>query len=310
MVEQTKIETVLIAGGSGTIGKHLSNKLLQKGYRVALLSRHKTTYDNISNYFWNVEKQLIDKEAFQTADYIINLAGENISKKRWSKKRKKEILDSRVKSNKLLLKTIQKLNVNPKAYITASAVGFYGVVTSNKIFTENDLSATDFLGTTCNEWEASCELAEELKIRTVKLRTGVVLNIGDGALSKMTLPIKLLIGSPLGSGKQYIPWIHIDDLCNVYLKAIEDINMEGPYNAVAPEHVSNKELTEVIAKMLSRPILLPNVPAIVLKLVFGEMANIILEGSRVSSDKLSRAGFSFLYPKLSSALHQLLKAEK
>lgn len=304
------MKTVLIAGGSGTIGKHLTKKLLEKGYEVKLLSRNKTKAEGITTYLWDVEEQYLEDEAIISSDYIINLAGANISEKRWTPKRKKEILDSRVRSNQLLLKSIQELKTKPKAYITASAVGYYGAITSEKTFTEDNSPSTDFLGTTCSRWESSCELAEELNIRIVKMRTGVVLNSGAGALSKMMLPIKMFMGSPLGNGKQYVPWIHIDDLCNIYIKAIEDQKMIGVFNAVAPEHVSNNEFTKSLAQILKKPILLPNVPSIIIKLVFGEMANIILEGSKVSSEKLLKSGYDFLYPNLVSALNQILREQK
>lgn len=302
------METVLIAGGSGTIGKHLSKKLLEKGYKVTLLSRgnNKAETNNITTYLWNVEKSLLEDESIKSADYIINLTGTKIGEKRWSANRKKEILNSRVNSNKLLFQKIKELNLKIKVFITSSAVGYYGMETSDKIFVESDNPANDFVGSVCQKWEEESYKFEKLGIRTVQIRTGVVLNKGAGALSKMMLPIKMFIGSPLGSGKQYIPWIHIEDLCNIYIKAIEDEKMTGAYNAAAPEHVSNTEFTKTLANQMNKPMILPNVPSFMLKLIFGEMANIIIEGSRVSSEKLGKAGFKFVYPNLKIALKELL----
>jgi len=300
------METVLIAGGSGTIGKYLSKKLIENGFKVNLLSRTNKSISGITTYLWNVENQYLDEKAIESADYIINLSGANIGEKKWSSKRKKEISDSRVDSNKLLFNQIEKQNKKVKAFISASAVGYYGMITSDKIFTENDLPANDFLGMVCNKWEESCNSFENYGIRTVKIRTGVVLNSGDGALSKMMLPIKMFVGSPLGTGNQFIPWIHIDDLCNIYLKAIMDEKMNGAFNAVAPEHIYNKNFTKLLAKILNKPLLLPNIPAFVLKIILGEMAKLVLEGSRISSKKIENMGFHFNYPTLNSALNQII----
>ena len=300
------MKRVLIAGGSGQIGKYLSNRLLEKGYSVSLLSRKKLLIDEIPTYLWDVEKKRIDYEAIKTADYIINLSGANIGEKRWSSKRKKEILNSRVESNKLLFDKVKELNINLNAFITASAVGYYGVKTSDKIFKETDNPADDFLGTVCYKWEKESDSFKDLGIRTVKIRTGVVLNNGPGALSKMMLPIKLFIGSPLGSGKQFVPWIHIEDLSNLYIKALEDARMNGAYNAVAEEYITNTELTYALAKKMNRPIILPNVPSFVLRIIMGEMAEIALEGSRVSSDKLTESGFQFTFRNIESVLNNLI----
>lgn len=299
------MKTVLIAGGSGQIGSYLSSKLRAKGFRVALLSRRKLILDEIATYLWNVEKGEIDLDAIKTADYIINLSGTNIGEKRWSSKRKKEILNSRVESTKLLFEKVKELNKNLDAFITSSAVGYYGMTTSNNIFNEDDRPATDFLGEVCTKWENESKLFEELGIRTVQVRTGVVLNRGAGALSKMMLPIKMFVGSPLGSGKQYVPWIHIEDLCNIFIKSLEDSSMTGAYNAVVPESITNSSFTKILAQQLNKPLFMPNVPSFVLTILLGEMSKLVLEGSRVSSEKIQNMGYEFLYPDLPSALKQL-----
>jgi len=292
------MKTVLITGGSGIVGRHLCKKLKEKGFNVAILSRTNKQEADLTGYKWNIEKKEIDKKAIETSDYIIHLAGANIGDKRWSKKRKQLIIDSRVKSAQLIFEKIKKHNKNLKAFISASAIGFYGTTTSDKIYTEIDAPANDFLGKTCQLWEEAADRFKELGIRTVKIRTGVVLTIAGGVFPKMLTPVKLGLGSALGNGKQYIPWIHIDDLCEIYVKGIEDIEMQGAYNAVAPDNKTNREFTQVLARELNKPFWFPNVPAIILKLMFGEMSNIILQGSRVSADKIIAAGFNFKFPNI------------
>lgn len=301
------MEKVLISGGTGIIGSHLCKKLKDKGYSVAILSRKTIGETNISAYYWDIDKQEIDKEAVETADFIVHLAGANIGEKRWTKERKQLIIDSRIKSTELIFNKLKETNSRPKAFISASAIGYYGTVTSEKIFKENDLPSDDFLGETCKLWEQSTDKFEEFGIRTVKIRTGVVLIKQGGVLERMVKPVKLGLGAALGDGKQYIPWIHIEDLCSIYLKAIEDNKMKGAYNAVAPEYRTNADFMRAIARIMKRPLWLPNVPAVILRILYGEMADIILKGSRVSSDKLIAAEYNFQFPNLESALIDLLQ---
>lgn len=289
------------------MGKHLSKKLKEKGYSVAVLSRTSKKDVDIPTYSWDIEKKQIDKEAIETADCIIHLAGASIAEKRWTAKRKQLIIDSRVKSGQLIFDKVKENKNKLKIFISASAIGYYGAVTSDKIFSETDPPANDFLGETCKQWEQSADRFEELGIRTVKIRTGIVLSKQGGALEKMITTVKMGIGSPLGSGKQYMPWIHIDDLCGIYIKAIEDAQMNGAYNAVAPNHKTNSDFTKEMAHVLKKPLWLPNVPSIALKIIFGSMSAIILKGSRVSSEKIKAAGYNFLFPDLESALIDLCK---
>ena len=298
------METVLITGGSGLIGSRLSSKLSEAGYRVALLSRKPEEDSPWQVFSWDIQKGTIDPGAVECADYIIHLAGANIGEKRWTESRKKEIVGSRVKSTELLFKYFAGSG-KLKAFISASATGWYGAVTSDKIFTEEDPAADDFLGQTCRYWEEAAGMFEKSGFRTSMIRTGIVLSPGGGALGKMALPVRLGVGSALGSGRQYMPWVHLDDLCNIYLRAISDNNFHGAYNAVAPGHVNGKEFVSVIAKTLRKPLWFPNVPAFMLRAIFGELAVMLLEGSRVSPDKLLKTGFSFNYPDLGSALEQL-----
>jgi uncharacterized protein (TIGR01777 family) len=301
------MEKVLITGGSGLVGKHLSKKLKEKNFSVSILSTTHKPGETHYTYLWNIDKNEIDEKAIDGIDYIVHLAGANIGDKRWTKKRKQLIVESRVKSTQLIFNTISGRNKKMKAFISASAVGHYGAITSDKIFTEEDDSANDFLGETCKLWEQAADQFNKLGVRVVIIRTGVVLTKQDGALAKMITPIKLGIGSELGNGNQYIPWIHIDDLCNIYIKAIEDIKMNGAYNAVAPEHKTNKEFNKSLAIILNRPFWFPNIPAFIIKLILGKMSDIVLKGSRASSEKIINTGFVFKFPDLKSALMNLIK---
>lgn len=298
------METVLISGGTGLVGKHLTKSLKEKGYRVAILSRDKTDPDFLT-YTWDVEKKEIEQAAIESADYIIHLAGANIGEKAWTTERKKLIIDSRIKTAELIFEKTKEIKNNIKAFISASAVGYYGAVTSDKIFHEQDPPAGDFLGETCKLWEQATDKFNNLGIRTVKIRTGLVLSQNGGALEKMVIPAKLGFGSAIGSGKQYMPWIHISDLCNIYIKAIEDLKMTGAYNAAAPEHLSNKDFNKTLASVLHKPFWFPAVPAFVMKILFGKMSVILLKGSRVSSEKIMKAGYHFSFPGLRAALSDL-----
>jgi uncharacterized protein (TIGR01777 family) len=296
---------VLITGGTGLIGKHLSRKLQENGYEVALLSRTKRNENKLNTYIWDYNKNEIDKEAINTSDFIIHLAGVNLGERRWTSKRKQLIFDSRIKSAELIYTNLDKENHKLRAFITASATGYYGAITSDNIFSETELPADDFLGQTCNKWEQVADRFSEISIRAVKIRTGVVLAKQGGALSKMVIPIKFGIGPVMGDGNQYLPWIHIDDLCSIYFKAIEDTKMIGAFNAVAPEHITNRQFMETIPGKLVKPFWFPKIPPAIIKVILGNMSEMILNGSRISSEKIRNTGFVFKYPKLESALQQL-----
>jgi uncharacterized protein len=298
--------SVLVTGGSGLIGERLCQKLSERGYDVKVLTRKKKKNSRFKSYYWNPEKKEIEPGALENGTYIVHLAGANIAGKRWTKSRKQEILSSRAGTAKFLYESVSGLKLKPTAFISSSAVGFYGTVTSEKVFTEGDPAAQDFLGQTCRQWEAAADLFSENGIRTVKIRTSLVL-ANKGPLSKIMLPVKLGIGSPLGKGNQYMPWIHIDDLCGIFIRAIEDTNLDGAYNAVAPDHKTNRVFTKTLATILKRPLIAPNVPAFVLKGLLGEMSVIALEGSRVSSEKIKNSGFEFKYPDLEQALKNICR---
>ncbi len=295
---------VLIAGGTGLIGRRLSKRLLELGYEVILLSRSRRTGGPALSYPWNPDEGELPKELINSCDYIINLAGENIGAKRWTAKRKEAIRKSRTKPASLMFNSLED-NTQLSAYISASAIGYYGAINSDKIFRETDSAGSDFLGQTCKDWEEAADLFEQAGVRSVKIRTGIVLSKEGGALAKLSIPIRWGLGSALGSGKQYMPWIHMDDLCNIFIHAIKDEEMSGAYNAVAPEHVTNREFTRKAARAQGKPFWFPNIPAIMLKLLLGEMSVILLTGSRISSSKTEATGFTFLYPNLDSAFLEL-----
>ena len=300
------MKTVLITGGTGFIGRQLANQLRAKGYRVTLLSRTPNPHAEFTTYGWNHDTGFLDMCAIAEADYIIHLAGANLGEKRWTPKRQQEIVDSRVKSGELLYHALKTEPHHVKAFISASAIGYYGAQTTETIFTETDAPATDFLGTTGRKWEEVGEKIATLGIRTVLLRTGVVLAPNEGALAKLRIPVALGFGSALGSGNQYVPWIHHDDICGMYIKALEDATMQGVYNAVAPTHTTNYELTKTLAHLLYKPFWFPRVPAFALRLLLGDMATMLLEGSRVSCQKISDAGYHFQFPKLEAALRHVI----
>ena len=296
-----KMEKVLITGGSGLIGRRLSFLLKSRGYEVRILSRSNNPKNNYKTFVWNVSEQYINDSAFEGLNHIIHLAGAGIADKRWSEKRKKEIIASRVASTNLLYNSVKRLKTPLNSFISASATGYYGAVTSETIFEEKDKPAKDFLGKVCSLWEDSIFQFNEIKIRTVALRTGIVLSKDGGALKKMKTPII----TSLGNGKQYMPWIHIDDLCELYIKAIEDEQFKGAFNAVSSEHISNLSFSKKVSKIFNHPFLAVGTPSFILQIVFGEMSTIILNGSRISANKIKQAGFKFKFENLEKALKNL-----
>jgi uncharacterized protein (TIGR01777 family) len=295
------METVLITGGSGLIGLALSQALVTKGYSVRHLSRTVNGTEQYSTFKWNVLNSEIDPKAFENIDHIIHLAGENVGGKNWTKSQKTKILNSRVDSANLLANnfpTSQSL----KSFISASGISYYGVVTSEQIFKENEPAGNDFLADVSVKWEKAAEQFNGIANRVVCLRTPIVLAKKGGALDKMKKPMKFGLGSGLGSGKQYMPWVHIDDMVNAYIHCIENNTTKGSFNICADEHVNNNEFTKTLAKAMGKKVWLPNVPAFMLKLLFGEMANIILKGSRADNSKIKETGFKFKYNSLLEAL--------
>jgi len=300
-------KNVLITGGTGFIGKYLTSLLVQNDFSVSILSRNfKQNTDDIFYYRWDINKYSIDEEAVLKADYIIHLAGEGIADQRWTAKRKEAIVQSREKSIQLIYDVLKKHNKKLEAFVSASGVGIYGAVNGPEICTEATPAVNDFLGSTCQKWEAAADTIAGLGIRTVKIRTGIVLGKEEGFLKKLAPIFKYRLGSVLGSGKQYMPWIHIDDLCSIYLEALKNTEMSGAYNAAITDDTNNETFSKTLAKIYGYSIWLPNVPAFLINLAMGEMALIILTGRRVSSDKIEKTGFQFQFDKLDLALQDCL----
>ena len=303
------METVLVTGGTGMIGTVLTELLLAKGYKVIILSRdpvkQKPVHSNLSYAGWDIAKQEIDSGAMTAANHIIHLAGAGVADKRWTAKRKKEIADSRIKTGELLVKYLREHPNNVKTMMGISGIGFYGPDVSGKAFTETDRPATDFLANTCRLWEETLTPVESLGIRSVHFRTGVVLSNKGGAIKEFRGPLKFGFATVLGSGKQIISWILIDDLARLFMFAIENTDLRGVYNAVAPQTVSNKELIIQLAKASNKFYIPVSVPSFVLKAVFGELSIEVLKSATVSSKKIQAAGFSFHYPTIQSAIQRL-----
>jgi hypothetical protein len=300
-------EKVLITGGSGLIGRYLTSVLLTEGYDVAHLSRKQDQFGRVRVFRWNPEKGILDPLVFEGVDYIVHLAGANIGDKKWSDSRKKEIESSRVDSAKLLFKVISENNIHIKAFISASAVGYYGSVASDKIFKEDDPPANDFLGTVCRKWEEAADQFAQTGARIVKVRTAVVMEKNDSALSKFLAAARFGLFPRLGGGRQYMPWIHPEDLCNIYLKAVKDETMCGAYNAASPHHITQAEFMKSLAETLNRFCFSPLVPSILLKAALGEMSVVALKGSRINPEKIINSGFKFKFSRLESALGDVLE---
>ncbi|MGE5355121.1 MAG: TIGR01777 family oxidoreductase [Deltaproteobacteria bacterium] len=291
------MKNILITGGTGLVGKEIKKLLDSRGYKTGILTGRKVIQEE-NSFYWDYEKGIIDDNAIEFADVIIHLAGENISAKRWDKRQKEKILNSRVGTTKLLYDAINRNEKKPQKIISASAVGYYGAVTTDRIFDETDPPGTDFLSDVVIKWEDSVKKFKDLNVDYNLLRLGVVISPQGGALEKMITPVKYFVGSPTGTGKQYMPWIEISDLACIFLFLVENKRENEIYNAVAPEHIDNRQFTRSLAKAIKRPMIFPPVPEWLLRLIFGEMAVIITEGSRVSSHKLLKEGFSFRYNKI------------
>ena len=300
-------KNILITGGTGFVGRHLTKLLVANGFSVSIMSRtKKVNTETVFYYTWDVGKQTMEEEAVQKADYIIHLAGANIAGKPWTDKRKNEIVSSREQAAQLIYDTLQKTNTELEAFVSASAVGIYGAMNGQAICHEDMQPANDFLGLTCQKWEVAADAFEKLGIRTVKIRTGLVMGENDGFLKKLAPVFKFKLGAALGSGKQYMPWIHIDDLCRIYLEAIQNPEMRGAYNAAVSDDTTNESFSKVLAKVYGYKLWLPNVPSFLIKLVLGEMSKLLLTGRRVSDAKIKKLGFQFKHTNLEATLKDCL----
>ncbi|WP_439582487.1 TIGR01777 family oxidoreductase [Dyadobacter bucti] len=300
-------QKVLITGGTGLIGKRLTELLLQKGYEVAYLSRKKTNIKSVQVFDWDISKHYMDEKSLENVRYLIHLAGAGVAEKRWTEDRKKTIISSRTDSIILIARKLRELNIRPKALISASGSSYYGEDTGDIRHSEASPPGNDFLSKVTLEWEKAADSIADLGVRTVKLRTGVVLSNQGGAIPKIALPARFGFGAPLGSGKQWMPWIHIDDICRMYIEAMENESWTGAYNAVTGSPVTNEELTKKICKVLGKPQWLPNVPAFTLKLALGEMSSVVLGSSYLINQRVTtETGFRYEYPEIGAALQEVL----
>ena len=306
---------VLISGGTGLIGTKLTHHLIESNYEVIILSRDKNktpVTPKVTYSFWDIKKQLIDPEAVKKADHIVHLAGSGVMDKKWTSEYKKEIVESRTQSSELILKALSENPHQVKTFVSASAIGWYGPDPYPPLhkegFVETDTAAKDFLGETCLLWERSVEPFCEMGIRLVKLRTGIVLSNDGGAFKEFKRPLRFGFAGILGSGKQVVSWIHLDDLCRVYIEAIENKSLSGSYNAVAPLPVTNKKLVITMAEKFRNKFYIPiHVPTFFLKLIMGTRSVEILKSATVSNKKLKSEGFTFLYPSIEAAIDELAK---
>ena len=305
------MQTILITGGTGMVGQSLTNVLLAKGYQVIVLTRQQKQSSRAHFSFaqWDLNKGWIDPAAIAAADYIIHLAGEGVADKRWTAARKKAILDSRVNSSALLVKALKEHPNKVKALVAASAIGWYGPDNEKSTasgFVETDLVDSSFLGDTCRQWEESMHPVKVLGIRLVTIRIGIVFNKMGGALAEFMKPAKLGAAAILGDGQQMVSWIHQQDLNRLMLFTLETEQVEGVYNAVAPDPVNNAILTKAIASRFHTWAIPFHVPSFILKIMLGEMSVEVLKSAKVSASKIIAAGFKFDYASMDEALDDLL----
>jgi uncharacterized protein (TIGR01777 family) len=298
--------TILITGGSGLVGSHLTQLLLSEGYAVRHLSRSARPDAPVPSFKWDIETGFVDPRALEQVDHIVHLSGAGIADKRWTRKRMQILYSSRVDAAALLYRAMEKTGAWPQSFISASGINYYGTLTSDRIFTEEDLPANDTLGKLCQAWEEAAN-AWAAQCRVVVLRTSMVLAREGGALPRLAAPARWGLASPLGHGKQWMPWVHIEDVARAYLHAVRRTDIQGAYNIAAPGDVRNRDFMRALAHALDRPFFLPAVPRFVLRILLGGPGSMVLEGSRVSGAKLIASGSGSRHPALRAALKDLLQ---
>ena len=306
MGSESKRRRIVVTGATGLVGQALCAVLVGGGHDVRTLSRRPDP--GAQSFHWDPERGLIDERAFEGADAVVHLAGENVADGRWNAERKERILKSRVESTRLLAETLAALHPRPECLVSASAIGYYGMGRSQSV-DESCAPGDDFLAEVCKAWESAAQPAIDAGIRTAWLRIGVVLSRQGGALAKMLPAFRMGVGGKVGKGEQTMSWVSLDDLVAMIAFLIEDPSLRGPFNAVAPQAVSNAEFSHTLGKVLHRPALLP-VPGALLKLALGrEMADaLLLSGVRVLPRRLLEAGFQWQYPELDAALRAALQS--
>lgn len=300
---------VVLTGASGLIGKRIYDKLTAAGDNVILFSRNAEKSKKIfpgayKHVKWNAGEDGLWSKEIDGADHVIHLAGEPLFNNAWSPEFKKKIYDSRIISTRGLVNAMRNAGKNPKSFVSASAIGYYGAV-KNKELTERDPAGNDFLSQVCADWEKEASKCEELGVRRASIRTGIVLDKNEGALQKMILPFKLFVGGPVGDPRNYWSWIHLEDIADIYIEAMRNNNYKGAINGAAPNPVTGREFAAETGKALKRPSLFP-VPEFALKILFGERAGMISGGQKVIPAKLQALGYKFKYPDLQEALRDVL----
>jgi len=300
---------IVVAGATGLVGKTLCYELITRGYALIIVTRDiavaKQSIPDATTYItWSDTKGL--EKAVESAYGVINLAGSPIVGKRWTKEYKKVLLDSRTTTTKNIVEAIKKATIKPQVLINGSAVGYYGIIPNNAASDETASAGSDFLAKICVVWEKEAQQAEQFGTRVVCIRTAIVLSKHEGALPRMLTPFYYSVGGPIGSGKQWFPWVHVKDEVGIICFALENDKVKGPVNSVSPDAVTNKTFATMIGKVLHKPSFIP-VPSFFLQLMFGEAAIVITTGVRVSAQKITDLGYTFQYPKLQQALESILK---
>jgi uncharacterized protein len=304
------MESVIIAGGTGLIGRALSRFLESRGFEVIILTRtpkkHRRSSPGITYAAWNPDDETVNEEAFKNASYLIHLAGAGVVDKPWTAKRKKEIVESRTKASELLIRAMSRIPNQIVSVVSASAIGWYKEKSAGQSV-ETDPPDSGFLGETCRAWENSILPVQDLGKKLVILRTGIVLSNEGGAFPEFAKPVRYGIAGVLGDGSQIISWIHIEDICRIYLEAMTNPKWSGVYNAVAPNPVSNKTFMLALAKKMkgSFYIQVP-VPHFILRLMMGDRSEEVLKSSNISANKLKATGFQFIFPTIDGAFQDLI----
>ncbi|PJF40376.1 MAG: TIGR01777 family protein [Phototrophicales bacterium] len=299
---------IIITGGTGLIGTALATHLVKAGHEVYSLSRKPSAHtapSGVKLHKWDAKTGEGWSELITEDTAIVNLAGAGIADKRWSDERKAEIINSRINAANAIIDAVQRAGIKPKVVIQASAVGYYGSDVGDTVLTEDSPAGHDFLADVCVQWENAIQPIIEQGVRVAIIRTGVVLSMYGGAFPRQILPFRLFVGGSIGNGEQYYPWIHIDDEVAAITFLLENENASGPYNLTAPHPVTNQEFTHVLGRVMKRPAVFP-VPAMVFKILFGEMSVVLLKGQNAHPARLKEAGFTFAHPEPTEAVDHLL----
>lgn len=303
------MKKVLITGASGLVGTRLSTLLLKKGYEVNTLGRkvnrpRSEVRSQVNSYVWNLEKGEVDAKAFEGVSAVIHLAGAGVADKRWSDERKKEIVESRVQSAKLIFDFLKKNKHEVKTFISASAVGFYGDC-GDEVVAEEHKAGKGFLAEVCKQWEQSAKQFSKLEIREVRCRIGIVLAKDGGALPELTRTIPLGVASYFAKSKLYYPWVHLDDVCGIIIHALENEKVKGAYNTTAPQPWLMKDLMkQILVAKKSKAVLMP-APSIAIKLAMGEMSEMLLSSQKCSAEKILKTGYPFKFGEIEKALAEI-----